>query len=97
MKKNITRTESGILRFPQEFNASTLSDFSCNFATDACFSATPFLHGTAHIVEESFDNLIGFRCAYCHSFFCELPVGLDGTVLCPRCGSGCFYNDSLLP
>lgn len=48
--------------------------------------------------QELTGDLWGLVCNYCFAFFVELPVSPHGGhACCPRCGSGSFHRDTLLP
>lgn len=72
-------------------------------ATNYDFSGEPYWDGLIELNVPA-DDLVrheilwGIACDYCFSFYLELPVSpINGSVGCPRCGSGKFHRDTLLP
>ena len=85
-----------------------VGDYATHSCITACamnwdFSGGPISDGLIELNVPA-DDLVrheilwGLACDYCFSFYLELPVSpINGSVGCPRCGSGKFHRDTLLP
>ena len=86
----------------EQIAATTGTWMSCSCASWDSFTASPVGHYPALCVGADTDDFgptvptAGYRCAYCHSFYFDVPTTPDGNCLCLRCGSGDFYEDNLI-
>ena len=90
---------------PEDALVGDYATYSCitACATNYSFSGEPYWDGLIELNVPA-DDLVrheilwGLACDYCFSFYLELPMSpINGSVGCPRCGSGRFHRDTLLP